>query len=626
LLLFVWIESSNEYNGFNWVIFLGTGYWFFWSIVLLSFFGILTAYTALLLVLGFLLCWEGRELSLHWCHKILILLVLLTCSFFFWILFTYWKDRWLTVGLSLQIFAPYMHLGSISMMVLLSWPVAFYVIHLEGEARIRRHQMTFYERKRKKRCAVLTKLRALQVAIGLPFCLILLSLYLIPLGIYSPCIQEKDELGPKPSFFGHRGAPMLGPENTMMFEKAVEEGAFGLESDVHISNDDVPFLMHDNNLRRTTNIKEVKPNASFTHPSLFDWSFLSTLNAGRWFSHSRFKPFYHMKPLSEADREKAGNQKIPKLTDLLQLAQKEKKFVIFDLNGPAPKHFHRSSYVRHVVRVILDSRIEQHLIFWLPHTDRQYVKKRAPGFQQVSQLFSVEHLAKENISRVNVDYKRLFYNGLREYKAANISINLYIINEPWLFSLAWCSRIQSVTTDNIQVLNKINHPYYFMTPNFYMFIWILMDCVSAVFIVAIFYFHWWRKSKKETLLKSSSTVTESQSTTSNLSMEPPTRVREIPWTHTAHYPSLTRSIRKQPHSSHFVVPEKKARQQESVKETVKKPMVHKDYFRQPLHTMKAFEPTQAAVQESTREAPFQNTLSALEARERISPTEISHPK
>lgn len=31
-----------------------------------------------------------------------------------------------------------------------------------------------------------------------------------------------------------------------------------------------------------------------------------------------------MKPLSEADREKAGNQKIPKLTELLELAQKEK--------------------------------------------------------------------------------------------------------------------------------------------------------------------------------------------------------------------------------------------------------------------------------------------------------------
>ena len=51
---------------------------------------------------------------------------------------------------------------------------------------------------------------ALQVAIGLPFVLILLCLYVVPLGIYSPCVQEKDKLGPKPYFFGHRGAGMVG--------------------------------------------------------------------------------------------------------------------------------------------------------------------------------------------------------------------------------------------------------------------------------------------------------------------------------------------------------------------------------------------------------------------------------
>ena len=38
-----------------------------------------------------------------------------------------------------------------------------------------------------------------------------------------------------------------------------------------------------------------------------------------------------MKPLSEADKERARNQKIPKLSELLELAQKEKKLVIFDL-------------------------------------------------------------------------------------------------------------------------------------------------------------------------------------------------------------------------------------------------------------------------------------------------------
>ncbi|XP_059739223.1 glycerophosphodiester phosphodiesterase domain-containing protein 4 isoform X8 [Bos taurus] len=378
LLVFVWVESSNEYNGFDWVIFIGTGLWFFWSIVLLSFLGILAAYTSLLLVLGFLLLWEGIELYLHWCHK-------------------------------------------------------------------------------------------------------------------------------------------LGPENTIMsFEKAVEHGAYGLESDVHISYDHVPFLMHDSDLRRTTNIKEVLPNASLTHPSLFDWDFLSTLNAGKWFSHAPIKPFFGMKPLSEADRERAGNQKIPKLTELLELAHKEKKFVIFDLYGPAPNHSLRALYVHHVVSTILDSQIEQRLIFWLPGFEREYVKKKAPGFQQVSRLHSVERLTKENITRINVDYKNLFYNGMREYRAANISINLYLVNEPWLFSLAWCSRIPSVTTDNIQVLNEMTQPSYFMTPKYYLFVWILMDILSAIFIVAIFYFHWWKESKKEKLLKSTSIHTDIEETASNM--------------------------------------------------------------------------------------------------------------
>ncbi|XP_044799386.1 glycerophosphodiester phosphodiesterase domain-containing protein 4-like isoform X3 [Bubalus kerabau] len=511
LLVFVWVESSNEYNGFDWVIFIGTGLWFFWSIVLLSFLGILAAYTSLLLIL--------------------ILLVIVICSFFFWILFTYWKDRWLTVGLSLQ----------------------------------------------------------------------------------------------------------LGPENTIMsFEKAVEHGAYGLESDVHISYDHVPFLMHDSDLRRTTNIKEVLPNASLTHPSLFDWDFLSTLNAGKWFSHAPIKPFFGMKPLSEADRERAGNQKIPKLTELLELAQKEKKFVIFDLYGPAPNHSLRALYVHHVVSTILDSQIEQRLIFWLPGFEREYVKKKAPGFQQVSRLRSVERLTKENITRINVDYKNLFYNGMREYRAANISINLYLVNEPWLFSLAWCSRIPSVTTDNIQVLNEMTQPSYFMTPKYYLFVWILMDILSAVFIVAIFYFHWWKESKKEKVLKSTSIHTESLSTSlrtgksknqgpSCISIDPVSRVMEIPWTHAALSPALTKNVRKYPGFNRVsVVPMKKASKPEPVSKTIKTPVTGEDDIRQLVPTLKASESIQAPVRESAREATFQS--SAMKANGTFSSIDVSHPQ
>ncbi|XP_043308725.1 glycerophosphodiester phosphodiesterase domain-containing protein 4-like [Cervus elaphus] len=589
LLLFTWIETSNEYNGFDWVVFLGTGVWFFWSIVLLSFLGILAAYTALLLVLGFLLCWEKNQLYLHWYHKILIVIVILFCSFFLWILLTYWKDRWFTIGLSLQVFAPYIHLGSLSVMVLLSWPVAFYLIHLEGEARMRRYQITNIERERNKRCNMRTKLRALQVAIGLPFVLILLCLYVVPLGIYSPCVQEKDKLGPKPYFFGHRGAGMLGPENTMMsFEKAVEYGAHGLESDVQISLDEVAFLMHDYDLRRTTNILDVMPNASHTHSSLFYWDFLSTLNAGKWFF--KIKPFFRMKPLSEADKERARNQKIPKLSELLELARREKKLVIFDLNSPPRSHPARSSYIRLVVSVILDSNIEQHQIFWLPGSDRRYVRSKAPGFQHIGRLFTIEELRKENITRINVDYKRLFHNGLKEYKAANISINLYLVNEPWLFSLAWCSKIQSVTTDNLQVLREINHPYYFMTPKFYLFMWIFMDILSAAFIIAILHFYWRRESQSEKILHGITSYTETPSVSLN---DEVLEVVEIPGL-------LTKSKMKYP-DSEVIIPE-------VVKETTAPTMHPTDDDGQPVPTGPAFEPIQAPTSEANREATLQTVL------------------
>ncbi|XP_058401525.1 glycerophosphodiester phosphodiesterase domain-containing protein 4 isoform X1 [Diceros bicornis minor] len=627
VLLYVWIETSNEYFGFDWVVFLGIGDWFYWSIVLLSFLGILTAYSSLLLLLGFLLIWEGSELYLHWFHKILTLLVILLCLCLMWILCMYWKDRWLTAGLSLKVFAPYIHLSSITVMVLLSWPVAFYLIHLEREARIRRYKMTSYERKRMKRCDRLVKLRALQVAIGLPFFLILLCLYVVPLGIYSPCIQEKDKLGPKPDFFGHRGAPMLGPENTMMsFEKAVEHGAFGLETDVYLSYDEVPFLMHDHDLRRTTNIRKVMPNASFQHPSHFTWDFLSALNAGRWFVQPELKPFYNMKPLSKADSEKAENQTIPKLADLLELARKEKKFVIFDLHRPPQKHPVRNTYVRRVVSVILDSKIEQHLIFWLPGFDREYVKRRAPGFQQVGRFLSIENLAKENIRIINVDYKKLFYNGLRDYKAANITINLYIVNEPWLYSLAWCSRIHSVTTDNIQILSQLNHPYFFMTPSYYMFMWLFLDSVSAVFIVAIFYFHWWRESQKEKFFESTSIRTGTQSHqrgrsknagASVISREPPPRVRESPWTLGALSPALTKSLRRNPGPQQFsAVPEEEA----------SKPLTPAiDDVRQPVPTQKDSEPIQEPTRDATREATLETALPDLQGNEpTISSIEVPH--
>lgn len=55
---------------------------------------------------------------------------------------------------------------------------------------------------------------------------------------------------------GHRGAAAYKPENTLpAFEAAIESKAVGAETDVHISRDGVPMIMHDGSLDRTTSLK-----------------------------------------------------------------------------------------------------------------------------------------------------------------------------------------------------------------------------------------------------------------------------------------------------------------------------------------------------------------------------------
>jgi len=58
----------------------------------------------------------------------------------------------------------------------------------------------------------------------------------------------------RPRVFAHRGGSALAPENTVAaFETGLRVGADGLELDVHLAADQVPVVIHDETLDRTTN-------------------------------------------------------------------------------------------------------------------------------------------------------------------------------------------------------------------------------------------------------------------------------------------------------------------------------------------------------------------------------------
>ena len=71
----------------------------------------------------------------------------------------------------------------------------------------------------------------------------------------------------------HRGASFYAPENTMpSFELALEQGADGLELDVHLSKDDELVVIHDERVDRTTNAKGFVREYSLEELRSFDAS------------------------------------------------------------------------------------------------------------------------------------------------------------------------------------------------------------------------------------------------------------------------------------------------------------------------------------------------------------------
>ena len=86
---------------------------------------------------------------------------------------------------------------------------------------------------------------------------------------------------PAPRVIGHRGAAFYAPENTLAgFRIARKLGAAWVEFDVQATRDDIPMLLHDARLDRTTN-----GNGLIAERTSDD---VSRLDAGSWFGGRQF--------------------------------------------------------------------------------------------------------------------------------------------------------------------------------------------------------------------------------------------------------------------------------------------------------------------------------------------------
>ncbi|KAM4046051.1 LOW QUALITY PROTEIN: glycerophosphodiester phosphodiesterase domain-containing protein 5 [Anomaloglossus baeobatrachus] len=456
---YFWWEVHNDYNEFNWFLYNRTGRWSDWSIPILVSTAAGFIYITILLILALCHIAVGQQLNLHWLHKGCLAVVLIATVVAMASIEQMWDEEVLLI--SFQATAPFLHIGALVAITMLSWIVA---------GQFARSEKAIF-----------------QICLILAYLAVVIALYLVPMTISSPCIMERDLLGPKPSIIGHQGAPMLAPENTIMsFKKALEYGTRGLQADVTVSFDGIPFIMHDDNLRRTTNLNQVFPDLpSRLSASMFNWTDLERLNAGEWFIET--DPFWTAGSLSPAEATEAANQSVCKLSDLLDVAKESNASVLLKIHQLPANHPHYDNYINITVHSILQSGIPQERVIWLSDYERSFVRRLAPDFQQASNVKRDPKFLKDrDITFVNLRYTEINQEDIREFAAQNLTLNTYTVNEPWLFSVLWCAGVRSVSSDSSHILSKVPFPIWLLPPDEYSLIWITSDIISFTVIIGVF--------------------------------------------------------------------------------------------------------------------------------------------
>jgi len=138
---------------------------------------------------------------------------------------------------------------------------------------------------------------------------------------------------PPPIIFGHRGASMSAPENTLSaFQLAFQQGVRAIELDVMLSRDEQVMVIHDHTVDRTTN--------GTGWVAEMDCTQLKLLDAGMHFP-------------------KHKGEKIPTLDEVFDLTQ-GKYLVNIEL-----KNYHsvKDSLVEKVVELVVKRKMEETVIF-----------------------------------------------------------------------------------------------------------------------------------------------------------------------------------------------------------------------------------------------------------------------
>jgi glycerophosphoryl diester phosphodiesterase len=242
-------------------------------------------------------------------------------------------------------------------------------------------------------------------------------------------IYSKD----RPLVFAHRGAMAYAPMNTMAaFELAVEQGADGIELDVWMCMDDIPVVMHDFNVRHTTDGEGRIGSMSLVE--------LQALDAGSWFD------------------EKFVGERIPTLEDVFNTVG-DKVYINIEIKSTV---FNNENIIYHVLKCIRDCDMSHRVLVssFNPLVIRQFRKAASDiplGLLQDKDLpfYLPLLLTGTQYATQHPHFQQVDEAYMAKAQKNNRYVNVWTVNEPDEAQRLKTLGVNSVITDKPDVMLDI---------------------------------------------------------------------------------------------------------------------------------------------------------------------------
>jgi glycerophosphoryl diester phosphodiesterase len=314
----------------------------------------------------------------------------------------------------------------------------------------------------------------------------------------APATVYGDPLPPKPLLIGHRGASHYAPENTIeAAEAAILFDAVGWEVDVQVSHDGFLFLLHDDDLRRTTDVEVVFPALASVPACDLNYSQIRALDAGSWFADDDPYGTIASGVLPRSQAESYRGVKIPTLQEAINFSETHGMILEVDFKSPPHGHPFHDTARNSMIAMLNASALGKKA--WVYST----WASAASLTRMCTSHCSVDYVIANGFDAVNSDLD-VPNAQLAEYHTRGIPTVVYTVDSVPIYSTLWALGVTYVKTGRPWLFSDLDQPVPHIDPGQYTAFWLAFFAAgfgSVAIVLILGQQHTWRDHVEDHLRK-----------------------------------------------------------------------------------------------------------------------------